>query len=419
MTKIKSKIDSKALGSIIKINRVKQKMSQRELAKGICVHSYLSKIENGEIVATGEIIKNFFDALSIDFDDSESFITEGRRLFKGYMEALRFGDFELSNELYEKIEEEKEKYLHSSMVINYYFAMLARRCSTKDRESFEEAKYLLESVIDNMDSEQKSVLYTYEAIDIMHISTDYAEAISLLNKVLEYGESAQAYYWLSVCYLKTDNLIKATNYAYQALQLYVKEVNLNNVMSSYELMGRINMCNEYYEEGIYYFSKAHKVCRKLKDNKPFEGYLFNKIAWCNMCLGNEAEAFHYINQDLYSENMIPKLSPNCVKLFIYFMKEDKSNVEKIYRQIDWNSNTLYKLLHKFFEKYLREERYLYDKGVENILLEIIKSSANLLEVRKFFEKKLIIHYKYNRRYKEIVDIYEKNNETNIKKQGLR
>jgi HTH-type transcriptional regulator, quorum sensing regulator NprR len=411
--KTKNKIDTKVLGAIIKLNRLKQNISQRELSNGICVHSYLSKIENGEITATEEIIESFFTALHINFSNSKSFIDEASYLFNDYMEALQYGDFEISDALFEKVQKNKNKYLHSSMVVNYYFIILARNCGGKDRKVFEESKYLLESIIDNIDDKQKRTLHTYNAIDILHVSENYDLAIDLLNKALYHGETAQIYHWLSVAYLKSNNLIKAINYANKSLALYEKDINLNNVMSSYELIGKINMCNSYYKEAIHYFTKAHKICKRVKNNKQFEAYLFNKLAWCNMCLGDYTRALELINKDCYIDNLIPKLSPDCIKLIIYFTKNDVINVQKVYKKIKWNTSELYILLGEFFNNYLKLKEYIQSKQAEEVLLKIIKSSNNMVEVRNLFEKILILHYKKNRRYKEIVEIYEKNNETMV------
>ena len=41
--------NKKLIGSIIKFNRINNNISQKELSRGICVPSYLSRIENGEL----------------------------------------------------------------------------------------------------------------------------------------------------------------------------------------------------------------------------------------------------------------------------------------------------------------------------------------------------------------------------------
>ena len=49
------------VGYLIRSNRVKQKMSQEQLCKGVCAVSYLSKIEAGTAEPNEEILKQLFE----------------------------------------------------------------------------------------------------------------------------------------------------------------------------------------------------------------------------------------------------------------------------------------------------------------------------------------------------------------------
>lgn len=57
------------IGMIIKYNRAKNHISQAELSKGICVPSYLSKIENGEISAHRDICEKLLERLNVSYDE--------------------------------------------------------------------------------------------------------------------------------------------------------------------------------------------------------------------------------------------------------------------------------------------------------------------------------------------------------------
>ena len=71
------KNNNKIIGSIIKINRINNNISQKELSKGICVPSYLSRIENGELLPSEDMISIIFNRLGLTFNDSDSFLEEG------------------------------------------------------------------------------------------------------------------------------------------------------------------------------------------------------------------------------------------------------------------------------------------------------------------------------------------------------
>ena len=69
MNEVLYKNNQKIIGSIIKLNRLKQNISQKSLANGICVPSYLSRIENGELLASEDVISIIFSRLGLKFND--------------------------------------------------------------------------------------------------------------------------------------------------------------------------------------------------------------------------------------------------------------------------------------------------------------------------------------------------------------
>lgn len=70
------------LGSLIKLNRLNQNMSQMALCEGICVSSYLSKIENGEVIPSLEVIELLFNQLAIDYRCDYEFLVNMNQRFE-------------------------------------------------------------------------------------------------------------------------------------------------------------------------------------------------------------------------------------------------------------------------------------------------------------------------------------------------
>ena len=61
--------NKKIIGSIIKFNRINNNISQKQLSQGICVPSYLSRIENGELFLQNMHITAWRTANSFDVDE--------------------------------------------------------------------------------------------------------------------------------------------------------------------------------------------------------------------------------------------------------------------------------------------------------------------------------------------------------------
>lgn len=87
------------IGVLIRKERLKRNVSQEGLCRGICVVSYLSKIEQGQVQAGEEIIKGLLKRLGIFWIADEAFLNEAEREIdvlyeKLYERALQPEDIE-------------------------------------------------------------------------------------------------------------------------------------------------------------------------------------------------------------------------------------------------------------------------------------------------------------------------------------
>ena len=73
-------------GFLIRYHRLKQNISQEGLCKGICVVSYLSKIEQGVVCASDEIIHQLFHALKLTYHDEADFLAQAKQTLYDYFE---------------------------------------------------------------------------------------------------------------------------------------------------------------------------------------------------------------------------------------------------------------------------------------------------------------------------------------------
>lgn len=402
-------MNTSIIGSLIKMNRLQQNMSQKALSEGICVPSYLSKIENAEIVPTSEIINLLFDALGITYSDSEAFISESKALFEKYLERLTFNDFEESGRLFERIESMHNQYVHSPLIIDYYIVRLARYCSTSDRALFEEPDRLLTQVVDQMDGRTQVLYYLYKAIDLLQLTNAYAEALTYLDKGLKWGENGHIYYWLSTTYMYQHKTLKAIEYAQKAMNVYLSEGNVTSMMCTYELIARIHMMIGDYEEAKHYLETAMNVCQKLNESY-FKGYLYNKMAWCALCMGQLTEAKAYIQKDCYSKTLMMKIDPCDVRLVIAYQQHNQEELRAVIQEIRENKEDVIPALWRLILRSLEDENYLAHPDTEKDLIELIHTVEKKIEVQYYFQEVLIDYYKLQRKYKEALNVRKKNNE---------
>ena len=105
------------VGYLIRSNRLKEKMSQDQLCKGICAVSYLSKIEAGIAEPNEEILKQLFSRLSIRYTDNEEEIKDFKELLFQYFDA--YFHHEPTVEFEERIYKNRKKMENSEIAIEY------------------------------------------------------------------------------------------------------------------------------------------------------------------------------------------------------------------------------------------------------------------------------------------------------------
>ena len=80
--------NDKIPGAVIRRERLARGIEQKALCRGICVPSYLSKLERGAVVPNGEILKALFDRLALPALDAPSLGRAEALIEEGYRRTL-------------------------------------------------------------------------------------------------------------------------------------------------------------------------------------------------------------------------------------------------------------------------------------------------------------------------------------------
>ena len=89
-------------GKVLRFHRVKQGLTQNQLADGIISPAYLSKIENDQTVPAFEVLEHLYERLGLDFHDS-SYHHPSKERLKEWYEMIVFKRKEEARELKEEI----------------------------------------------------------------------------------------------------------------------------------------------------------------------------------------------------------------------------------------------------------------------------------------------------------------------------
>lgn len=399
------KNNKKIIGSMIKFHRNKQLISQKDLSKGICVPSYLSRIENGDLLPSEDILSLIFNALGLIFHDSEKFVNSGKEQFKLFFEKLNFNEFDLTKKIFQKIEKKEDEYITSPLILEYFLCKLARYSCTPNRDKFKNTQDMLLSSFELLSPKQKFLYNFYVGIDYLVISKDKSTGRKFIKDALSYKETGHCYFWLSYAYRLENNTIKAYDCIKRALDLYLYEGNILSIMDSYEKLAEVYFMLDNYNDAIHYLEMALNIANKI-NNDYFIEHLNSIISWSYYKLSNYETALKYLsyNTGLIDHRMA--IPDSIIESLIYFSLENKLALKisikklKSVESLQHINKNLANIILKLFSFYIENENYLKSNIWEELLISIINSLNNLVELKKVFNSLLKEYYIYNRRYKD-------------------
>lgn len=369
------------LGSIIKINRMNQNMSQQALSEGICVPSYLSKIENGEVVPSLEMIRLIFQELCIVYLDDIHFIKETRYQLDSFFEELNLNGFIKSGEIFKQLEQNEVQLIHSPLIIDYYLAKLAFYCGTNEQERYLSAKKTIQYVEGLLNGVQKHRFHFYEAINLYIKEKNFISAKEKLLLAKQSMETGHLYYFLANVEYKLGSYYGAVIYAEKALHYYLEEVNIINVSLTHQFQGLLIYqlgTKELYES---YFEKAITYAKKIKRNDIL---LSTQMLYAYIQMKEQkstaTELLSQISKTVMSDETLSEFSS-----FISILELMHANciLKKKMKRVNIESSnqffqSLYRLYEEFFATHtLSKEAYeeikeLYEtKGHQNLLCDCI------------------------------------------------
>ncbi|MCA0386188.1 MAG: tetratricopeptide repeat protein [Firmicutes bacterium] len=406
MKKIINRTNGKILGSIIKMNRLHQNMSQKALSEGICVSSYLSRIENAEIIPSEQVISELFDALAIHYDDSEAFLEAGEQLLKHFLDELNFNEFSTSKQLFEAIESQAMSFRHSPLIIDYTIARLAFYCTRKERDIFNETRELLLSVEALMTNLQKFRFYLYDGIDHAKVYTDPAGAHEKLLSAAEYGMNGHLYYWLGFTELEMGKTVSAFKWFDQALNQYVDEANLISIIGATEMLGMTLYHSGDYNTGLQYFERGLKLAKKL-GSPAYIASIYSNIAWGRLCLDQYQEALNIPEEHRQYFTTEISIHYGIIAFLANLGMENPMCIHELEPLFSQDEKPLMKQLYALFKMPVNinwsEKIIDHEPSLKRLIDSASTCNSSLAH---YFIQMLIRYYKSNRRYKEALELQE-------------
>ena len=264
------------IGHLIRRERLNIKMKQTYLAKGICSPSYLSKIENNEIVPSKEILELISIKLNIDFSGmnqlEESQDKSRNELKEIYKEVTVNRNLQYAKETLIKLFNDRFTYINKENYYAYNLLVLRLLLARKDNNEMVDS-YLQPLLKDQekMSTYQNYLLKKIQGIHSYHLKNFsqslfyFEEAISFSNKTsLADWENADFNYMYSLTNLAENNNINAIDYSNLALQHYLESFQFKRAIECFLIQGIAFKKSNKFKEALAVYQKANEISDKFK-----------------------------------------------------------------------------------------------------------------------------------------------------------
>src|SRR5690625_644209 len=260
------------VGSLIKLQRTKQNMTQGDLAKGIVSLSYLSKIENLKTEASPEIIQALCTRLGIQIDNSlNATIQEKCKEWYGMLFAAN--DKKEIIARYKEIQDQMDENLTENLLmfeihkVRYYLVI-------GDYDNAEKKIKSLNDISGTFDNLQLFYWYKFKG-NYNSVTGEFNSAMRLykqaeekINKIeLEEKEEADLLYAIAVTHSNLRQTLEAIDYARKALDVFMKEYNFNRCAQCHIILGISYRRIRMYANAIKNYNLALHLGELNKDKQ--------------------------------------------------------------------------------------------------------------------------------------------------------
>lgn len=242
------------LGYLIKRKRIQDGISQEALSKGICVPSYLSKIENNRIESSPEILQQLLLRLNLKYIDDPQEIEAFKTMKNTFFEIFHFKHVQVLSEYAEKI----VPFIYSSEMIDAL--IMLNMIDSTDRYYQDLSECL---------SHFTSLQYSYWCfIHANHLFNyhDKAGAIRFLNQNLMFDVHALHHLILMNFYYQQGDYAHTIQIGEQTYSALAQEGNVYSMLTSSMVIANAYSNLDQLDKMLFYSKRCIYLNNYVKDS---------------------------------------------------------------------------------------------------------------------------------------------------------
>ncbi|KEK21622.1 tetratricopeptide repeat protein [Bacillus gaemokensis] len=383
------------IGKQVFYKRLQQKMTQEELCQGICSVSYLSKIENGKIEASEEILQLLCTRLEIAVTDLRDVEEEVKEKLDEWLNALVHLDKQQVERIYNELQAEMQHVLDFE-IINYYNLLYTRYLIMKrDLPALEEELEKLKKMYKKYSPFQK-LLYTYSRALMYFMKHRYKASLECLIQA-ELMAKEQGYYETGIyynlalvySYLEIDHM--ALYFANIALEGFRSEYRFRNVINCQLVIAFSYIRKKQYSEALEMYNNILREAISFADKDIITSIALNNMGYLHYHKKDYKKAKEYYLQCLQYKkeedfnyiDAVYEISLQCVQLQEF--EEAREWIERgitAAKKDERYKSMLYLLLilqYKYFEK-----KEVYKRFLEVEAVPFFKTEENTKDLKKVY-----------------------------------
>ncbi|PHA01468.1 transcriptional regulator [Bacillus pseudomycoides] len=383
------------MGKQIFYKRLQQKMTQEELCQGICSVSYLSKIENGKIEASEEILQLLCTRLEIAVSDLRDIEAEVKEKLDEWFRALVHLDKHRVEILYRELESETKQIVDFE-IVNYYKLLYARYLIMKRnvpalKEELEKLKKVYKKY-----SPFQQLLYKYSQALCYCLQHKWQEGLQflvqteLMAKEQNYYETG-IYYNLAVAYSHLEIPHMALHFANIAMEGFRNEYKFRNVINCQIIIALSYSEKGQYDEALKIYESILREADSFSEKDVLMATVLSNIGNIHYRKKKYEEAKKYYVESLQYQkeddvNYVGKLYDMALQcIHLEQLEEAKEWIDKgiLSAKKDERCNTKLYLLLMLRYKYFTEPS-VYKVFLETEAIPFFKNTGNKKELKKVY-----------------------------------
>ncbi len=272
--------DAMLTGALLRMERIRQGRGQKYVCFGICVPSYLSKIERGMAYADPALAAELFGRLGIRYETDISVLERFREAMEEYFYRLNY--HLNTEEIYRKWKEKDQELSYSPLAIEWLLV-----------KGFEGKKVsdLLGSLWEAMDQKQQA----YGNLLLWRQNPRAADGIDRCKAACQVLGSAFAMDYLCMAYFEQGDYAAVHCMENKAVAVAVEEGNTWQLADYFYLNGTAYACLNMEEMMMTYYERSIRLLQNTGWSNELADLYYNIGATC-ISLQKYEKAWEYLEK---------------------------------------------------------------------------------------------------------------------------